>query len=674
VAQPKTPIGTVFLWAWKDREIDDPKRLKGQLLQISSCGFSTVLVDLHHTRYEFIDRKVIRTLAQASQWAKKRNIHFWIQIDPRQASRSLISNSGERTQNLIIAPHPQQNQGGKIVNVSPIQNNHFELRYDYPKTRQTEVLQEVSINFEPSGLERVFVFQAKDGVVIRDTLRDITSTCHFFANVKDGYVEVYGDVLVPEGESWWAVAFPRFDTNHFDYAGRDSNDYLHHFVEDLFDGCTHLDGFTWGKDTTGYVTDIGRLPVSPSLYNCFKAECGYDLRDVLYALVLDLDDGSHVKVRYDYYTLLMSIVFGAQKDFYRMIHSFFDGLGIGTHHTLRFDTQRSKNLVQGCIDPWRGLKTINATFFEMEKTLNGGSQYHSIFSSMVFTKSLGVFSENQHAYFQIQHTDVSPKTLTYWLDLANLFRVECVIHSPLYSKEAAKKSEKLILGPNRKLFHEYNLKSQHIRALTGFNFPEANVALVFPMETIMTVTPQKGEMIMKRTNDLTANLVSAGIQLDVISPILLKKGHLSPNGLRVQNRVYESVIFPYPEVLDPAVLEVISLMLKFGLPILLGGSKPNFTTQGKRIPHVFPLAFDPEDQDLSALWEHGLTRMFQMPPNSIGTSIRRKRHTLFLLCPNKMGGSFSGKVVYKNIEFSVPKSNRLVIFRAMKKGEVEQIL
>ena len=124
-----------------------------------------------------------------------------------------------------------------------------------------------------------------------------------------------------------------------------------------------------------------------------------------------------------------------EKSLASRIHSFFNGLGTGTHHTLRFDTQRSRNLVQGCIDPWRGLKTINSTFFEMEKTLNGDKEFHAIFSSLVFTKSLGVFSENQHAYFQIQHTDVKSKILAHWLDLANLFRVECVIHNKQNPKQ-----------------------------------------------------------------------------------------------------------------------------------------------------------------------------------------------------------------------------------------------
>jgi hypothetical protein len=671
---PKQPQGTFFLWSWGDREIDDPRRLKNQILEIASCGFSTVLVSFDRMRYEFIDNKVIRAIAQASQWAKKRNIDFWIQTDPRQASRSLIRHSGEYTQNLIVAPTPEQARGGKIVNVAPVQDNHFELRYNYPGERKTDVLQETALYFEPEGLERAFLFQSQNGIIVNDTVRDITPISHFFANVQEKYVEVFGDVQIPEDETWWVVAFPCFKTNHYDYAGRESNDHLHHFIENLFDGCTHLDGFTWGKDTTGYITDIGRLPVSLSFLNCFRAEYGYDLRDVLYTLILDMDDGSHIRVRYDYYTLLMKTVFNAQKDFYVMIHSFFDGLGVGTHHTLRFDRQRSRNLIQGCIDPWRSQQIIDATFFEMEKTSDTGHRYHSILASLVFSKSLGIFSKTQRAYFQLQHTMVKLKTLMYWMDLANLFSVFCVIHPTSCSdknKSVSGSSQlKWMDTPNWKELQEYNRKVERIRTITRFHFPESNVALVFPMETIMCVGPQDGESMMQHTN----SLISAGVQLDVISPILLKEGSLSPQGLRIQDRVYEIIIFPYPEVLDPAVLETISLMDQFGLPILLGGCKPAFTTEGKRIPHVLPLVFDPRDEDLSSLWNHGLKQMFAMPKNAIGTCIRQENETLFLLYPKKSGGSFCGEVEYKNIVFSVPRSTGLVIYRAKEKGQIKQLL
>jgi len=264
------------------------------------------------------------------------------------------------------------------------------------------------------------------------------------------------------------------------------------------------------------------------------------------------------------------------------------------------------------------------------------------------------------------------------MDLANLFSVYCVIHpsngNGKNNKTPYSNGSQITDNTNWKALQDYNKKVEKIQAITGFRFPESNTALVFPMETIMSVGPRDGESIIQQSNNLIGKLVSEGIQLDVISPILLKEGHLSPEGLHVQNRIYEAVIFPYPEVLDPAVLETISLMDQFGIPILLGGCKPKFTTKGKRIPHVFPLVFDPQDEDLSPLWDNGLKRMFKLPQGALGTCIHQKRETLFLFAPKKSGGSFSGKVEYKDIAFSIPRSHGLVIFRVDKKGEVEKVL
>ena len=79
--------GAFVFWPWGDQEIDNPKILRRQLLDIHAHGFVGALATLKSSRYEFIDRKVLRAVSQASQWAKKRHLSFWFQTDPRQASR-----------------------------------------------------------------------------------------------------------------------------------------------------------------------------------------------------------------------------------------------------------------------------------------------------------------------------------------------------------------------------------------------------------------------------------------------------------------------------------------------------------------------------------------------------------------------------------------------------------
>jgi len=676
VTSQQKPEGAFILWRWGDREIDNPTILKKQLLEIESKGFSGVLTALGATRYEFVNRKVLRAVAQVSQWAKKRNIVFWLHADPRQASRTFITKTGERTQNLIVARKPEDGLSHKNPNIARVVNNRFELRYEIPRVRVAPVLQEISLHFEPSGLERAFLFQMENGIVLKDTVRDITSESSSFTNAAAGYTEVFGDVHVPEDEEWWVVAFPKFDTNLYDYAGRESNDLLCLFVENLFDACTHLDGITWGEGGNGYVVDMGRFPVSLSLYNSFQAEYDYDLRDVLYALVLKVDDKSHVSIRCDYYSLLINMVFSAQKDFYQTVHSFFEGLEMGTHQTVHVEAKQAEDLVRGSIDPWRSLGIANSTFGAIEGVADLKRHLPSLLSALVITKSLGVFSETQRAFFSLGGRKYKKGELTYLVDLMALFSVHWLAHTPREGVTGKDTSETPDYSdhPSWTNLEEINQMIDLMRKIIGFQFPEATAALAFQIETIMTIGSQDAEEIILSVNRLISRLVMEGIQLDVVSPVFLKEGHLSPEGLWINRRMYESVVFPYPEVLDPKVLEIVSLMAKFKFPILLGGSKPRFTTEGKKIPHVFPLTFDPQAKGLSSLWKGGVKPLFKVPENGLGTLIRQGEETLFLLCPKKFRGSVEGKVQYGKFSFSVPKSTRLVIFRREEKGKVEQIL
>jgi hypothetical protein len=676
VTDQKRPEGAFILWKWGDREIEDPKILKRQLLEIVSRDFSGVLVTLGPTRYEFIDRKVLRAVAQVSQWAKKRHITFWLQADPRQASRTFITKTGERTQNLIVARKPKDGLSRGRVNIARVTKNRFKLRYQFPRMHHSPVLQELSLCFEPSGLEKAFLFQKENGVMLKDSIRDITPVCHFFTNIAKGITEVFGNIRIPEDEEWWVVAFPKFDTNLYDYAGRESNDLLNLFVEDLFDACTHLDGISFGEGGAGYVADLGRFPVSLSLYNCFRAEYGYDLRDNLYGLVLEVDDASHIHIRYDYYTLLMDTVLGAQKDFHQMIHSFFRGVDFGLHYTGYSETQPSIGLVQGKIDPWRSLEIINSPFTDIghKKTLE--QHLPSFISALAITKSLGVFSETQRAFFSLSCVNYSEEQFAYLTDLMALYSVHWLSNNHgdtgFMGKKIPEKAEDTP-GPAGQTSKTINHKIHRIGRITEFRFPVANTLFIYPTETIMAIGSQDAEEVILSVNRLIEKLVIEGFQLDVVSSVLLKEGRLSNEGLRIREQIYDSVIFPYPEVLDPKVLDIVSSMDKFGVPILLGGCKPRFTTTGKRIPHVLPLTFDPLEEDLSSLLQGGVRLLFTPPENSLTTLIRQGEENLFLICPNKLGDIVEGKIQYGEISFSVPRSSGLIIFRQEKTGKAEQI-
>ena len=172
------------------------------------------------------------------------------------------------------------------------------------------MLTEVSLWLNPVGVERVYAYQRAGGKVVRASIRDITATHRLFVNRAFTYVEVFGKVDLPAGD-WYVFAFPRFDTNMYAY---DSPEHEREFMT-LVDGYKakglDLDGFWW--DEPGYYFQFGHYAISPRVYEDFARRYGYRLEDELYALPLALDDDRQVRVRHDYFDLLMDYVYGGER-------------------------------------------------------------------------------------------------------------------------------------------------------------------------------------------------------------------------------------------------------------------------------------------------------------------------------------------------------------------------
>jgi hypothetical protein len=666
--------GAFLVWKWGDNEIENPRVLKNQLEAIRLKEFSGVLATLGASRYEVIDRKVVRAVTQVSQWAKNRSISFWFHPDPRQASRSLITTTGERTQNLIVYNKPDKDSKAKSLNITRVKNNRFVLKYTYPTLYYTPIIQEVSLHFDPAGLERVFLFQMENGIIIRESIKDITNVSRFFANMGKATVEVFGEIHVPEEEEWWVIAFPKFDTNLYDYAGRESNDRLRFFIEELFDAGANLSGIVW--DEAGYCGDAGRFPVSLSIYNCFLAEYGYDLRDMLFALVMELDDGFHIRVRCDYYSFLLDTIFSAQNELCSIVHSFFGSIEVGQSYSWPHDKYQSSNYNSEYIDPWRNLKVEEIAIAKIEKIDNIESEFDTIISSLNITKSLGIFSKGQQAFTSILGENLGEEEFIYLTDLMSMFSVRWLVQAYGEQKNFSNSFYKKPIYPENSMWNNFknvNFRLNAITKITESKFPSANVLLVYPIETIMSNNFKRAEEIIFHIKKLVCRLLTDGVQLDIVSSELLKKARFKSGFLHIQRRIYQSVIFPYPEILSSQVLELVSTMEKYGFPIFIGGSKPQFTSEAKRIPHEFSLSFDPQVENMDIFWDRGVERLFILPKNCLGTFIQKKDEILLLFCPSKFRGIIEGEFQYGNMVFSVPRSTSLVIFRFGEDKKIYQV-
>lgn len=670
------PEGAILTWYWGDTEIDHPGNLKGQLDEIRNQGFKGVLVILRNSRYELIDRKVIRAVTQASQWAKRRRLEFWFQADPRQASRTLITKTSEHLECLM----PYMSSGRSRTNVKHsvrVKKNKFELKYRIPRTNPLRYLPEKTLQLNPVGVERVFLYQKNDDAIAEETVRDISNACRFHVDMTSRTVTIFGDIRVPDHETWWVLAFPKFETNLFDYAGRESKDLFHHLVEDFFDAGAYLDGVIW--DELGCGDQAGLFPVSLSLYNCFKAEFGYDIREVLYALVMDTEAFLHIPIRCDYYTFLRDTAFVAQKEFHQMLNSFFGRTEMGLiHHWVGPET----SLRHGCcesLDPWHGIGAGSIGLSEIDHTDPVlPEDVESILSRIIIAKSLGVFSQSQKSFSMLSMPpDTTATTLGFWTDLFSVYSVHWVVRAFHKNGPGQKRNHSHLLYPGHPTWTalmDFNWKMDLLDRVTGFHFPETNVAFVFPVETMLISSPRETEKIGAEIHQLIARLTEMGIQIDVISPLLLRNARFAAGELELFNRYYSALIYPYPTVVYSHVFDILVAMQKCKFPVCFLGDIPRFTNSGESIQHPFQSHLSPGDITPDTLKKMAIRPIFEFPENSLGSLIRTPEGPLFLFTPRHYGVPFEGCVKYEDITFDLPASSGLIVFRKGRKGKVEQIL
>lgn len=666
--------GSMVIWNWGDYEIDNPRVLREQLSDIESRGFCGVLATIRGSRYEIVDKKVVRAIVQASQWTKARRLSFWIQADPRRASRTLIAETGEKMQCLLFTG--SETEGG--VTLGRIHEGRFNIRYPIPALQEFSYIQEKSVFFEPGCLERAFLFQMEDGQILRDTLIDVTPVSRFFANISKNEVEIFGEAGVSDSPYWRLLALPKFNTNLYDFAGRESNDRLHQFVEKLFDSAAYIDGVAW--DQLGVDFMPGTIPVSESIYKGFLSEFGYDIRDYLYALVLELDDASHTRIRYDFTRFLGEVISEAHKDLLLYFNSYFGS--VETLIPLSLDeiknsdhgmnTNRKQIADRGLLT-----KPMSLAFSHIHFNMDSTNSRTALFAKLAIVRGEGVCSKTCQAYVSIEEEILPPAAAEYRLDLLALFSLRWMNRA--YSRG---KSDELIAQPGTFPQQEdwgayitrLNDRQSEINRVTQFRFPFARTAVVLPVESLITLPSEISQEILVIILGFVGRLFKAGVQFDVLRSPLLENARLAPEGVRIRNRTYASLIFPYPLVITQQTLDLIATMRRKHYSVYFGGDRPEWLTGGERIHHDFEVHFDPESDSVEELIDAGIARDFHLPAGTIASILNDHQDRLLLAMPDQPGQSIRGELGYQSRKIELASTHRLQIYRLTQSGEINREL
>jgi hypothetical protein len=355
----------------------------------------------------------------------------------------------------------------------------------------------------------------------------------------------------------------------------------------------HFDGFWW--DEPGYYFQFGQYAISERIYNDFKKKYGYNLKEKLYALLLELDDNSQFQIRYDYFQLLMDYVFGSQQRFRQKAEKLFGPVSMGVHHTWHTIPD---NMYSGCADYWLGLKGVDGGYtddgaFEQYFTQDLVGKYGQI-AYMLLASSLAKYATNQTANYNRWGVNYKSEVPIYWNDLMALFSNEWIQHVYGYTG---------ILGASRgfgpgfpnhetwQLLPGLINKTNKVRDITKYRLPVADVAVVYPIATFLCSREPQNTHMVNHIDRLLGIMPSLGIQADGISDWLLAEGIIEKGKLKIRNEEYSAVLLPFAKIVSPECFSIIKQLKKANIPCYFIDETPEFFISGEPIDFNTSVSF-----------------------------------------------------------------------------------
>lgn len=672
-------ISSMF-WTWQDDVIDNPDTLRANIQDLKNAGFMGLYAMPRATRYHMYNKEMKDAVKLASDECKKQNIEFIWGLDPRFLSSYAVQQTGYGAEMLMVntdfnlkIPARDKKPEKPLLNDCKIENGCYTLHYNYPQRRDVHMLTEAGMWLNPIGVDKVFAYQKKDGKIIKSSIRDITAEHKSIINRSFYYVEVFGKPDLPEGE-WWVIAFPRFGTNMYAFDSPEHEKIMFDLLDDYKKQDVHFDGFWW--DEPGYYFQFGQYAISERIYTDFKKKYGYDLKEDLYALLLELDDNSQFQIRYDYFQLLMDYVFGGQQRFWQKAEELFGPVRMGVHHTWHTIPD---NMYAGCADYWRGLKGVDGGYTDdgaFERYFSQGldGKYGQI-AYMILASSLAKYALNPTANYNRWGVNYTSEVPIYWNDLMSLFSNEWIQHVYGYTG---------ILGASRgfgpgfpnhetwPLLPDLVKKTNNVRAITKYKLPVADVAVVYPMATFLCSREPQNTHMVNHIDRLLGIMPSRGIQADGISDWLMAEGKIENGKLKIRNEEYSAVLLPFAKIISPECLSMIRQLKKASFPCYFIDEIPEFLISGKSIDFNASVTFS-IGEDMTELASDIEKLKLPSPLKKLDgayvTLIPGEDNTMFvLIMPVIPNTEVGGIIRCKELEIEIKPTRTLSIYQVDSKS------
>jgi hypothetical protein len=545
---------SLLVWTLTDAVLEQPSLLLRQFHDIRNAGFGGVAPWVRCSRYTWADPLSRQAHRQIGRLCRRHRMALWIGPDPRFISHELADPGLEC---LLFGDSPRAE---RFPNFATSAEGAYTVRCSLAP-RHVHTLNEVAIEYRPLRLAGVYAFRAMEPGP-HDIL-DLTPGARMFHNARDLTVEAFGtDRRLARG-SWKVMAFFHVRTNHVDFSDRRQMARYLSLLRSLKEEGIVADGVMW--DEPGFTCTYGTLPYSDSIRRRYRRRTGRPIERDLWKLAVDAPDGSHARIRIDYYREIQRGMNDANRAMTRLATRLWGPETVsGIHDTWHFESGDMCDMNHGSLDLWEGMRSKTGGFVD----LGGVDQlrwpdspwYANLAAMSVAAASLGKYSRGGYAYNNLwtvgddNGEGWQRSVLDHCANVIALFGTRWLAHA--YGPVGTIGEERTFLGspplpgyPDHSTwggFPEWNRRlSDHLAAVGG-NLPWSNLLLLFPTETLYALADQRADRVAGEVFHLILSLLDHHYHVEFLSPALSGRGRWEKGEFVIGRRRYRGVISPYP--------------------------------------------------------------------------------------------------------------------------------
>ena len=664
----RTETRPIMVWSITDAVIENRKLRERQFQDLEAAGFGGVAAFVRCSRYSWDDPLATEAWRHINDLCRAKGMNCWLGPDPRFVSHKVTHNSS----GLELVLFGNASRADVVPNTAKIRDGRYTVRCTLTP-RHVHTLTDVAVEYKPIGLARVYAFRHGASPPGKKDIVDITERSRLFYNARDRYVEAFGSVSGEIDENWSVIAFFHVQTNHFDFSSAPHLRRYDAMLAALKAAGCEPDGIMW--DEPGYTCTYGSLPFSPTIRRLYLSSRKTPLAHDLWKLAFESDDRSHIPARLLYYRVVQKTILQAEQRLQKASHRLWGPKTIvGIHDTWHFESADMCDMNHGSLDLWKTVCAKSGGFVDLG-AVNllrdpRSTHYANLATMSVAAASMGKSSAPSIAYNNLwtvgddNGEGWQRNVLNHCVKIMALFGTRWLAHA--YGPVGTVGQERTFLGspplpgyPDHSTwpaFRSWNAYLSGELKKTGGALPESNLLVVYPVESLYALADRRADAAAARIFDFVLFLLDHHFHVELLSTSVARKGRWRGKQFCVGTGKYDFIVFPYPEVVDPSLLRLIS---RFEERIMFAFGSPMVSERGTSIQAIAPACLSDFDKVLHRLMASPDLQPVKAPENCWTTMTNLKHGTLVSIAPSRVGARFQGEVMFKDKVFHQPETDGL---------------